>query len=102
MEDYDIIIVAIHENKVVGTIAYKHKDEESAELKRVYIQKEHRGKGLAKPMLEEIIKKIKEKDYKKILVETWKSFGSGRRFYEKNNFMLQSIEGEVYNFVMEL
>ncbi len=34
-------------------------------------------------MLEEIIKKIKENNYKKILVETWEKFNSGRRFYDK-------------------
>lgn len=102
LEDYEEIIVAIYNNQVVGTIAYRQKGVGMVELKRVYVDKEHRGNGVAKKLLDEVIRLVKEKDYKKILIETWDKFKSGIRFYEKNNFMLQSIQDEVYNYILEL
>ncbi len=99
---YEKIVVVTHENDIVGTIAYKNLNEEMAELKRVYLHKEHRGKGLAKQMLENMIEYIKKNEYRKILVETWEKFESGRRFYEKNDFILENIDGEVYNYALNL
>lgn len=101
-KEYEKIIVAVCDGQVIGSMAYKKINDEVAELKRVYIYPEHRGKGLAKKLLDTILEVIKNNKYKKIIVETWESFVSGRRFYEKNNFALQNINGEVYNFVMEL
>ena len=100
--DYEKILVAVFDGKVVGSIAYKKIDDNVAELKRVYVYKEHRGNKIAKKLYNEIIKLIKENNYKKIMVETWKSFESGRRFYEKNNFILQNVQDEVYYYLLEL
>lgn len=102
LDDYNEIIVAIYDNRVIGTIAYKQKDANTAELKRVYVRKEHREKGIAKILLDEVIKRIRENGYRKIFIETWEKFISGRRFYEKNNFILQEVEGSVYSYMLEL
>lgn len=99
---YEKIMVVAYENDIIGTIAYKNLNEEMAELKRLYLHKEHRGKGLAKQMLENIIEYIKKKEYKKIFVETWEKFESGRKFYEKNDFVLENVDGEVYNYSLNL
>jgi len=101
-DSYEKIVVVTYKNEIIGTIAYKNLGQEVAELKRVYLHKEHRGKGLAKKMLDSIIKYIKKKEYKKIFVETWEKFESGRKFYEKNDFILENINGEVYNFILNL
>lgn len=100
--EYEKILVAVLDNEVVGTIAYKKIGEEIAELKRVYTHQEHRGKGISKRLFNEMLEIVKENKYKKLLVETWEKFISGRKFYEKNNFVLQNIEGEVYNYILEL
>ena len=97
--EYEKILVATFEDKIIGSIAYKKIDDNIAELKRVYVYKEHRGSGIAKKLYNEILILIKQNKYKKIFVETWKNFESGRKFYEKNGFILQ---GEVYNYILEL
>lgn len=101
-KEYEKIIVAVCDGKVIGTMAYKKINEEIAEIKRVYIYPEHRGNGIAKKMLDTTLYMIKENKYKKVIIETWENFISGRRFYEKNNFVLQNVQGEVYNFILEL
>lgn len=100
--DYEKILVAIFENKVIGTMAYKKLDNEIVELKRVYIYPNHRGQGISKKLYNAILDIIKENKYKKILVETWEQFKSGRKFYEKNNFVLQNIQGKVHNYILDL
>lgn len=100
--EYEKILVATFEDKIIGSIAYKKIDDNIAELKRVYVYKEHRGSGIAKKLYNEILILIKQNKYKKIFVETWKNFESGRKFYEKNGFILQNIQGEVYNYILEL
>ena len=101
-ERYEQILVAVFEGNVIGTIAYERIDDEIVELRRVYVYPEHRGNGLAKKLLDEIVKIIKEKKYKKLLVGTYENFVSGRRFYEKNNFTLRSISGDEYKYSLEL
>ncbi len=100
--EYEKILVATFEDKIIGSIAYKKIDDNIAELKRVYVYKEHRGSGIAKKLYNEILILIKQNKYKKIFVETWKNFESGRKFYKKNGFILQNIQGEVYNYILEL
>ena len=46
--EYEKILVATFEDKIIGSIAYKKIDDNIAELKRVYVYKEHRGSGIAK------------------------------------------------------
>lgn len=101
-KEFEKILVAIFEGKVIGTMAYKKIDNEIVELKRVYIYPNHRGQGIAKKLYNAILDIIKENKYKKILVETWEQFESGRKFYEKNNFVLQNIQGKVHNYILDL
>lgn len=100
--EYEKILVAVIDNKIIGTIAYKKIDNEIAELKRVYLYPNYRGQGIATKLYNEILNIIKQNKHKKILVETWEQFESGRKFYEKNNFILQNIQGEVYNYILDL
>lgn len=100
--DYEKILVAVFENKVIGTMAYKKINNEIAELKRVYIYPNYRGQGISKKLYNAILDIIKENKYKKILVETWEQFESGRKFYEKNNFILQNVQGKVHNYILDL
>lgn len=93
-QDYEVILVALYNGKVIGSIAYEEVNHEVAELRRVYVYQEHRGKGISKKLYDSIVNIIKENNYKKILVRTMEGFASGLRFYYKNNFELKEAEGE--------
>lgn len=97
-EEYEKILVAVYDDQVVGTMAYKRLNNETAELKRVYLYPEHRGKGIARKLYEAILDIIKTKKYNEILAETWENFQSGINFYYKNNFELKLKEAERYVF----
>ena len=53
--DYEKILVAVFENKVIGTMAYKKINNEIAELKRVYIYPNYRGQGISKKLYNAIL-----------------------------------------------
>lgn len=101
-EEFEKIFVAVLKNRVIGTIAYKKVDNITAELKRVYIYPEHRGKGIAKNLYNMILDEIKEKGYKKIIIETFEKFQSGINFYYKNNFKLKFKENDRYIFSLDI
>ncbi|MDE5831328.1 MAG: GNAT family N-acetyltransferase, partial [Clostridia bacterium] len=71
-------------------------------LKRVYLYKEYRGKGIAKNLYNEIIQIIKEKNYKKLIVETWENFQSGINFYLKNGFKLVLKDDKRYVYMLDI
>ena len=83
---YDKFLVLIHHDKVVGTMAYRPKSEQEknvAEIKRVYLDKEHRGTGWAQMMFDILLEDIKASGFDKVFIGTWNRFYSGLGFYKK-------------------
>jgi len=100
-EIYTLFLVLVHHGKVVGTMAYRPKNEKektTAEIKRVYLDKEHRGKGWAQKMFDMLIEDIEKKGFEKIFIGTWNEFTSGIGFYKKNGFELISSTEETQDF----
>ena len=62
--------VLLENEQVVGTCGYKPKSNMIVELKRLRIENSCQGKGYGSNLLKEIEDKIKNKDYKKIVLET--------------------------------
>ena len=80
-----IFYVAKENGKIVGTIAVK---EESgrARLKRIYVDKDYRGKEVGQKLLNKIIEFSKRKGYRKIITSTSPKMKAGIEFYKKNGF----------------
>lgn len=99
---YERIFVVEEDNKIIGSMAYKKVDEKTAELKRVYIYKEYRGRGISKELYNKVLEVIKEEKYEKIMVETWQNFQSGIAFYYKNDYKLILKDDQRYVLMLEL
>ena len=76
----------LQNNKIVGTIGLFKLDDVTCELRKMYLLKEHRGKGLGKLLMDIIIKKAKEKKYKKIELETASVLQEAIGLYKKYGF----------------
>ena len=60
-----------YENEIaVGIGAYKEYDSETAEIKRMYTLPGHRGKGIAKAILNELERWAAEENYTQSILET--------------------------------
>ena len=75
------------EKRIIGTMALKKIDEETLRLKRMYVRKEYRKRGIAQKLLNELVKFTKEKDYKKILLHTYPTMKNAHKFYKRNGFV---------------
>lgn len=73
-------------NEIIGTIAIYKCDKETAELKRLYVRKDYRGKGLSKELYEKAIKHCKENEFKKIFLGTYDKLERAIKFYLKKGF----------------
>lgn len=86
--------VALVGNKVVGTVGVREYEEATAKLRRMFVQKEYRGIGLGKQLLDTAFQFAKEKGYAKITLNTHINMKSAHHFYEKNNFIFVRKKGE--------
>lgn len=63
-------LICFENDTVVGIGAYKEYDSETAEIKRMYVLPEHRGKGIAKAILNELERWAVEENYRQCILET--------------------------------
>ena len=82
-----IFIAAYGGNKMaVAGGALKHISSNTVEVKRMYVLKEFRGRGLSKLILSELEKIAKELDYKRIILETGTLQPVALSLYRKYNY----------------
>lgn len=101
------------DGEVFGTVALKlvPEDDDSIELKRMYIDQSVRGTGLAHRLTDTVIEWGKEHGYKKVVLWTDTQFTRAHRFYEKYGFTYTGRKRDMddfyhpyseYEFVMEI
>ena len=67
LDDIHDVIVAYDEDIPVGSAGFKKYDDECAEVKRVFIKREYRGKGISKKLMELLEERAKKEGYKYLL-----------------------------------
>jgi GNAT superfamily N-acetyltransferase len=79
--------VAVHNEQVIGSVAIRLLDEgDVAELKRMYLQPEHRGRGLGRALLNQAVDWAKDKRCRSIVLDTSTAMTSAQRLYEAAGF----------------
>ncbi len=87
--------IALDENNnVIGTIAGKVIDNETIELKRMYVRKECRGYGIAQELLNNLEKFAADNGFKYLILGTYERMERAIGFYTKNLFILEDVETE--------
>ncbi len=81
-----VLYVAEKNGKVIGTVAIRRESENSARLRRMYLLKECRGKGIGGMLLKKAIEFCKSKNYKKIILSTYPQMKEAIEFYRRNGF----------------
>ncbi len=62
------------------------KNQKTAEVRKMYFSKELRGRGIGRKLLQKIIKRIKEKGFQKVYLETTEQMKAARSLYESMGF----------------
>lgn len=80
------LYIALSEGKPAGCIALRKIDEESCELKRLYVRPEFRGQHLGELLANKIIEDARIIGYKQILLDTLPFLESAIYIYKKLGF----------------
>ena len=83
------VVVAFDNDQPVACGAIREFDKDSMEVKRMYTLPSHRGKGIAKLVLQELERWTLELGYAKCILETGKRQPEAIQLYEKSGY--QSI-----------
>lgn len=90
--------VVVYWNEVpVGCGAIKRYDDEIMEVKRMFVNPEMRGKGIATKVLLELENWARELNFKKCILETGKKQPEAIALYQKNGYNLIPNFGQYKN-----
>jgi len=82
------VVVAYEEDLPVGCGSFKEFNKESVEIKRMYVNPDFRGTGIAFEILNALEVWAKELNYKKCILETGKRQVEAVSFYTKNEYSI--------------
>jgi GNAT superfamily N-acetyltransferase len=82
-------VVVVYQNELpVGCGAFKKFDDETVEIKRMFVRPEYRGKGVAGIVLKELENWAGEAGFEFAVLETGKKQPEAIRLYEKSGYAL--------------
>ncbi len=77
------VVVAFDDGIAVGCVAFKHLSQESAEIKRMFVLPDHRGKGIAPIVLNELESWAKELNHSSTTLETGRNNPTAVNLYRR-------------------
>jgi GNAT superfamily N-acetyltransferase len=86
-------IIASEDGTAMGCCCFKRYDDETAELKRMYVKPDYRGKGIAQEFLKRLENRASEMNYNSMILETGIKQPEAIRLYEKSGYVRISNYG---------
>lgn len=90
----DNVILCYHNEIVVGCGAFKKSESQVAEIKRMFIPVEHRGKGIALKILNELELWAKELNHTSCILETSFKLENAIALYKKVGYKITENYGQ--------
>ncbi len=94
LDDIHDVIVIFVDDIPAACGAFKHYDEYSAEIKRVYVRPEYRGRGLAERLMSELEQKAALKGYSSLILETGEPLKAAMKLYLRLGFAVIENYGQ--------
>lgn len=76
-------MVAYDGETPVGCAGFQRYDHTTAEVKRVFIKSEYRGRGISKKLMEGLEQRARDQDYSRLILETGKPLVCAVRLYQR-------------------
>ena len=93
IENLNQVVIFTVNEKVVACGAIKRMDSSTAEIKRMYTAPEHRGRGIAYKIINELESWARELEYSRLILETGSRQTSALKLYEKVGYRRMSNYG---------
>ncbi len=97
IENLRNVIVCYIDNEPIGCGAFKEYDKKKVEIKRMYVQPEHRGLGIGLKILIELELWASELNYTECILETGKKQPEAIRLYQKAGYEIIKNYGQYEN-----
>lgn len=88
------VVVVYCDGRAVGCGAFKKYAEHTAEIKRMYVRPEYRGRGIAGAVLRELEAWAAANGYTEAILETGKKQPEAIGLYQKSNYILMPNYGQ--------
>lgn len=92
-----VFFVGIVDGKVMGSSAVRRVDADVCEIRRIYVQKEHRGLGLGRELFESALD-FARNNFRIITLKTDRSLNYAINMYRKNGFSVIKEDGNTLYF----
>lgn len=83
LDDIHDVILAYDGEIIVGSASFKKYDDEAAEVKRVFIKEEYRGKGISRELMRLLEDSAREKGYRYLILESGEPLVAAMALYRK-------------------
>jgi peptidyl-dipeptidase Dcp len=84
----DRMWICEHHKTIIGSLLLMHRDNNSSQLRFFYIDKEYRGIGLGKKLMQLFVDFLKEKGYQSSYLWTVKGLDAAGSLYTRHGFIL--------------
>ena len=85
---YNFWYAVNHEGKILGSIGLKRINSRYGEIKKLFVIKEYRGKGVAQKLMNTVLKAGLKHGFEFLILGTVDKFQAARKFYTKYGFSL--------------
>ena len=86
LKDPHIVLLALNWGKPIACASYKLFDKDSIEIKRVYVKRRYRRKGIAYKMVKQLEKLAIEENFKYSVIETGSENEAAINLYKKLDY----------------
>ena len=81
------IVLEAEDGSIIGAYGLYQVDEHKCELRKMYLQKAHRGKGLGKLLLEDALSKARQLGFERMVLETASVLKEAIALYKSYGFV---------------
>lgn len=97
LDDIHDVFIAYDDNIPVGIAGFKKYDDECAEVKRVFIKREYRGRGISNKLMELVENTAKKQGYRYMILESGEPLVAAMALYRKLGYKVIPNYGQYVN-----
>ena len=88
LDDIHDVVMAYDNDIPIGSAGFKKYDDETAEVKRVFIKKEYRGRGISNELMKMLEQRAGEKGFRYLILESGEPLISAMALYRSIGYKI--------------
>lgn len=94
LDDIHDVWIAYDESQPVGCASFKHYADHIAEVKRVFVLPEYRGRGISNALMDALELNAIEKGYTSLILETGRPLSTAIHLYQRRGYHIIKNYGQ--------